>query len=703
MNALASRALLASPLLASLFVTLPASAQTAPFTPSPQYIPFGSANVSPTSEIDFADTDNDGDWDALLANGGEWGLHQCRLWCNMDGLQGGVLGNFLDGSTIHFPMFSQPALDVEIADFDGDGDEDLFWVNHSLGGPQSGRFWTNQAGIQGGSISYFVDDNAARWAGLGGSGSSVPSSELLVGGGYRSWSTDAQFFDMDDDGDLDLVHSSFGDAHDGLAPTRLFVNDGLGVFSEFNPSNHQLSGVGISNGEPALWCNGTQSDGTLDTTGAFADIAGRVIDVEIGDIDGDFDLDMLFSNEGTRPRAFVNRSRGSALAPAGTGFRDVTAMVFPSWTVAPTTGGELELLDWDLDGDLELFGLDWGTQFEDVLLEQVSPGVFGGMSLALGGVLGTEAEMEVIDYNNDGALDLYISRPGADDKLYEHSALASTPQVVLFNGSSDDAEISDVDGDGDWDIMVAAENFGQNMLLINTTDIPDTTVPTITRLETVALSVGTAPNVVHGMVNDNVPAYLTRTFDVSVPFFVDGCRLGAAAATWSGSELFRAELPGNLVGNVSYGMTAVDMLGNIGTSSFVNTTASGPAFTASYGSASPSSIGDPEVVAMSVPYAGETLYLVGRNAQPGEAGILLLAPQTIAPAFVAPGNFTLNVGGPFFHWIELGTVDANGCLVADIQLPANLVAGQTSYAQFITTGGTTQTFACSKGLSIVSQ
>src|SRR5688572_17148100 len=71
---------------------------------APQRIPQGAPfNASFSENLDFADVDLDGDWDALFADGGDFGNDQNRLWINMGGAQGGTLGVFEDRTATHLP------------------------------------------------------------------------------------------------------------------------------------------------------------------------------------------------------------------------------------------------------------------------------------------------------------------------------------------------------------------------------------------------------------------------------------------------------------------------------------------------------------------------------------------------------------------------------------------------------------------------
>ncbi|MCZ6596126.1 MAG: VCBS repeat-containing protein, partial [Planctomycetota bacterium] len=276
-------------------------------------IPSGAGINSSTENVDFGDVDLDGDWDVALAAVGDAGNDQNRLWINQGGAQGGTLGQFTDETAAQFPVFLDDSRDIEFADIDGDADLDLYTSNTSQLALQGNRWWINQGGKQGGTVGFYQDDTANRWVGLGVFPSSVPPT-LVTGGTFKDWSCDCDFGDLDNDGDLDLVHSSYGGTFGGQVPTRIFLNDGDGFFSEFNPSGFMIPIDTISPGDPGLWCDGTQQTNTTNFTGAFCDIATNTLDIDIGDSDGDFDLDILHGDRDNVPRFFANRLEGSTIA-----------------------------------------------------------------------------------------------------------------------------------------------------------------------------------------------------------------------------------------------------------------------------------------------------------------------------------------------------------------------------------------------------
>ena len=317
---------------AAAFALLATTALSQQFVNNTADVPAGNpANAGDSENVDFADVDLDGDLDVAFADGGDCCNQQNNLWINQGGLQGGTIGVFVDETAARFPNILDVSRDVEFADIDGDSDPDLFISNTVQINNQPSRFWIN-LGPAPESVGFFADETATRWVGVGGPGSSVAVPLIWPGGGFLNWAHDGDFADLDNDGDLDLVHSSKGGAFGGQVPTRIFLNDGSGHFSEFNPSGFQLASSNIQDGQPGLWCEGTHMSDTTDTTGVECDIALPVVDLELGDIDGDLDIDLLLGSRDNLPRMYRNRLEESG----SLSFRDVSHATFaPNWA----TGG----------------------------------------------------------------------------------------------------------------------------------------------------------------------------------------------------------------------------------------------------------------------------------------------------------------------------------------------------------------------------
>jgi len=556
----------ATALVAAVVCAQQASAQV--FVNAPGNVPSGApGNSSRTEQVDFADIDLDGDWDVGMADGGDIGNDQNRLWVNQGGLQGGTIGFFADATAAQAPLVNDQSRDIEFVDFDGDGDPDIYSVNTSTLSNQACRFWTNQGGLQGGTAGFYADETALRWIGLGGAGSSIHPAAVLGSGGFITWGQDQDFADVDNDGDLDLVAVVVGASFGGTEPTRIFQNDGLGFFSELNPSGFQLSGMSISNGNPALWCEGLQMASTNDTTGAQADIAAIGIAVSVGDIDGDLDLDVLLLDRQATPRMFQNR-----LEEAGTThFRDVTGLTWPQGWGNGFGKYEQDFADLDGDLDIDLFGVNWGGPFDDLTLRNAGDGTFVEPT-ALPASGADDDAFEYIDYDNDGDLDIFVAGFSGSDDLYANATAGGpltftsviNPVGGLVGSIARDVDTADVDGDGVYDLLRGCDTA--NTLLLNVLTVPDTTAPRLARLEQPADHASGQATPIRVQHYDNAPDYLTVGGVHELHHSVDNGPFLAVPMTWSGGQILRGELPASAVGNVRYFVRSTDEHGNTGQS-----------------------------------------------------------------------------------------------------------------------------------------
>ena len=552
-----------------LTLTLAGAASGQAFVESPGQIPQGNPfNDSFTEAVDFADIDHDGDLDAVWADGGDCCSDQNRLWVNQGGLQGGTIGFFLDKTSTQFPAVQNDGRDVDFTDIDLDGDQDLYFSATSANGNQTNRWWVNMGGLQGGTAGFFADQTALRWLNIAGPGSSVATSMKLASGGFVDWSCDCVFGDFDNDGHIDLMHSTYGGIFGGDVPSRIFLNNGQGFYAEFNPPGFQLSGSDIHDGDPALWCQGLHKDTTTNSTGVEADISDTPLGVELGDMDADHDIDILHGARNEIPRIFHNR-----LAEQGTlAFRDVTFAV-QAQTGTSIGKYEQELGDLDNDGDLDIYGLNWSTpQLTDVIVKNDGAGNYGAFIL-LPASNNDDNEGDFLDYNNDNNLDLFISAFFAGVRIYKNSGppnfdlvhmpgdVPSVPNIALA------ADAGDIDNDGDVDIFVAIDAGGANVLLKNITQVDDQIAPRLVNLELSPDRLpGPDPTVVRIDVFDNGPWYMTAFDTVLLQYNVNGGSVTSTPMVYSGGQTFRGEIPGNLTGTICYFVEARDREQNTGTS-----------------------------------------------------------------------------------------------------------------------------------------
>jgi hypothetical protein len=397
------------------------------------------------------DMDGDGDLDAFLVDAsgllppatldGDWtsdGSGQCRLYEN-DG--SGRFRDVTEGSGAGLRVFGQG---VTAADPDGDGDLDLYvtcWGRN--------RLLRNEGGGR------FTD---------------VPDA---AGAGDERWSVGSCFFDADADGDLDLYVGNY------LAMARARDPD---CWNKVDcPWFDLVAACGPKGMVPepdSLFLN--QGDGT------FRDASGEsgiravepryALGVVAFDFDSDGDQDVYVANDSRGNYLFENDGSGR--------FTEIADLAGCALSAAglQQAGMGIACGDWDGDLDLDLhltnFSHDDNTLYRNDgrggFLDVTTRHGFGTIAfLALG--WGTE----FVDFDLDGALDLFVANGHvhvqADRRAPELSyrqqcrvyrnvdgllgdATGEAGPGLARRSSFRGAAFGDVDGDGDEDVLVAAQN-----------------------------------------------------------------------------------------------------------------------------------------------------------------------------------------------------------------------------------------------------
>ena len=346
-----------------------------------------------------------------------------------------------------------------------------------------------------------------------------PELFAVTGGQPSCWA------DYDNDGDLDLF-VGFKDA----VANRLYRNDGGTFVEAAGPSgvadltDTRAAAWGDPNGDGRLdlYVGFTRRSGIAnklyrnDGSGRFTDIAhdlgidvkGETRQVSWVDFDNDGRADlfiafrdapnMLFHNEGGRfvdvakdmgvddPRKtvgavwfdmnedgrldlFVANQDGTLNGlwrNDGARFVDVAGELGMDAAGRPATSGSNgpSVVDYDNDGRLDLFVAGYGRNF---LFHNDGSGRFTEVAAGKGVAGGDKATPSAWgDYDNDGRPDLYISsyvdRPvNEHDFLFHNDGTAFTgamPEIVAKHGATHGVQWVDFDGDGALDLALANNN-----------------------------------------------------------------------------------------------------------------------------------------------------------------------------------------------------------------------------------------------------
>ncbi|MCB9898749.1 MAG: VCBS repeat-containing protein [Planctomycetes bacterium] len=629
-----------------------------------------------SENIDPGDVDNDGDYDAVVANGGDGAAQLNTIYINNGGIQGGVIGTFSDQSAtrfVHTP--ADTSRDCELVDFDADGDLDVYISNRgtTVNGGEPSRAYINQGGLQFGSVGYFFEGTDDFWGTL----ISVPlTDEVGVQdhkGPFRDFTCDCDFGDLDDDGDIDLFHSSYGPNISGDHDSRIFMNDGAGVFDEHWP-----------------W---------VDPGG---DIKLHTIDIDLTDLDSDYDLDVFASSRDSQARVYRNNLYGGT--GAGALFTDITqsALLDQGAGLAAGSNYESEYGDMDGDGDFDVWAKNYGPNTTDVTLENIGGLKFQKADWIRGDPAVDENEVDFFDYDSDGDLDTFVANFGGTNWIYQNGtndgvdvslgkmfrtgttsggSLASWPEDPTSGngGTTLDADCADMDGDGDPDVLLSNDGNQQNRYWENVLGVPDTHAPTFQLLTVQGDKSDGTETPIHAQLRDNAAYYMVSLYNVDLIYTVNGGPAHCVQMFSQGSMQFRGVIPAAVNGTVAYHVEATDDAGNTAVSpthSYVQTSAASSLW-AGLGCGTQGVKGDPYLKAWGDLTAGSTATLDLEDAAPNAINALFISASSTAVPFKGgllwtfPVAVTLNV-----------FTDAGGQTLVQFPWPAGIPTGTQLFWQY---------------------
>jgi hypothetical protein len=401
------------------------------------------------SGVAFVDFDGDGDQDLLFVNGRHWPGHRPpeadpptpALYRN-DGR-----GRFEDvtaRSGLDTPLYGTG---VAVADYDGDGDRDLF-----LTAVGENRLLRNDRGR-------FTDVTAAA----------------RVAGDPDRWSTSAAFFDYDTDGDLDLFVANYvrwspeidfeidfrltgvGRAYGPPTTFRgsdpyLYRNEGEGVFSDVSAA----AGVQVRNpatGEPMA----------------------KALGVSPVDVDGDGRMDLFVANDTVQNFFFHNRGQGR--------FEEIGMELGLAFDRNGSATGAMgtDAAHFRNDAELGIAVGNFANEMTSFYVSQADPLQYADEAIGAG--IGPATRLALtfglffFDFDLDGRLDLFQTNGHLEEEInqVQSSQHYAQPSQLFWNCGLDcpagfvevhpegdfatpvvgrGAAFGDIDGDADLDLVI---------------------------------------------------------------------------------------------------------------------------------------------------------------------------------------------------------------------------------------------------------
>ncbi|MGC6486780.1 MAG: FG-GAP-like repeat-containing protein [Planctomycetota bacterium] len=485
------------------------------FVTSPAFAPFTEtgAQEDRVRSVELADLDGDGVLDVVASLGnsasGRW------MWRKGNGGVGSAYGP----PTLVGHGFD--ARDIKAADADGDGDLDLLvtWIN--------GMGWFyNDGGGNFGALDEIVDPgvnpesiDAGDFNGDGAADpvlglrtnprvelhlsnlQELPSADLIyLQDVTTNWvgihaHVSARAADLDHDGDQDLLVIAAGGT--GSSPqVSAYFNDGSGGFGaeqilesgtpvgQFDVCDLNGDGfldvvvtAGTPLAAPAEHLRYYIGSGTGNFTGPVSISTGNALgspwSVRCADVDGDDDVDLFWIQRGgvaviNGVSQSVYRLMGALNDGAG-GFEPPVA--FPPHAGVPFQDDALEIGDLNADGKpdvaLASSGGDVGVYLSTNPLQAHGQVAYGSFVVVMpGGGTGSASQMvEMSDLDGDGDLDIVASLGQAANGRFEWvenlgnavggNVTFSAPRLLESHFGARLPKSVDVDGDGDQDLVAA--------------------------------------------------------------------------------------------------------------------------------------------------------------------------------------------------------------------------------------------------------
>jgi hypothetical protein len=463
-----------------------------------------------TNKVEIADINGDGRPDLLFANGGDYS-EPGSPELNRAFVHTGPGLRFDDRSAAVFGATPDLARVIKARDLNGDGHTDIV----------VGTTYQTQSRLYLGTGNGAFKEVTTTH---------LPRSPLSVG--------DLEFGDVDGDGDLDVVLADWGAGNnmtnDG-GRTRLWLNDGAARFS----------------------------DGTSDRMPAT--LIRFSWDVELVDVDNDYDLDVLVSCKRCgNSTLFRNDGKGAFT-------EDLRAL--PQYT----NNYEFEPMDLDGDGLLDLVTLNDGDivggngfSRRDHVWRNDGKGRFRDMTDVWWPAphnVGEDDNMAAfLDVDSDGDADFVVGSLSGPDRLLINDGRGHlTVKSDVFDGEPTPGTLglalADLDGDGRVDVVQGQGEHPKatdERVFAGRGLPPDTAPPSITL---VAASEG-EPRIIRARVHDRKSPSLPFEWKRVVVEIDTSSGAREVPMQWYGEYLWRASWPADVPVTAPFRVCATDASGN---------------------------------------------------------------------------------------------------------------------------------------------
>lgn len=386
------------------------------------FTPLNQLNSGDHYEVVTGDIDADGDVDALLLSyDGSTMQTQFEMALNAGGY-------FNKSLKIGLP---DEIKDIALGDFDKDGDLDIFASNY--GGVAYSQLLINDINEPITAINF-----------------DQPSIDAYLAKGEIA----GRFSVVDPDpAGGTLTFKIAGDLHAGafyISDDSLIVNDDLYKLRDTNGDPNIVIQITAEDGKGDVFTDDITIPMTIPSGGGFftdpSITVGSALNsatAAVGYIDNDANLDVAVINPGNFTIYYGN---GDGTFPTNT---PVTAT---------GVGNDIELADIDKDGDLDVITAGGFSTGEYPVWRNDGGGTWTEMTAP---ALASFQEIEMGDVDDDGDLDL-IASTGADIQIWQNdgSGLFNSSHGADGVGQGGSIDLGDVDGDGDLDLLLGTFNGG---------------------------------------------------------------------------------------------------------------------------------------------------------------------------------------------------------------------------------------------------